>query len=451
VTPAPQFASVGRTGGDDSIQRDRWGRPVVPYDGRPTTAEVCTRSGKDHIAGPHLHLTRATTVAKALDDTENLSKWRERMVAIGLSTRRDLQLKVSTNLDDPHTNPSKAEIQKAADDAKEFAGSTTAATVGTALHAMAEKVNRGEDPGYVPDDLKPRLKAYYLATRGMEWLSLEQFTANIAKGVGGTPDGIARCQDGVVRIIDLKTSSSDVQFGGPAWGVQLAIYEESEFWDGSAFSPLPAGIDHDWGWVIHLPSNGVCADGSLCQIYRVPLDHKGVDQAIAVRAWRAKGKDGVLEPVPMLAGTPAVDPEPEEVQQAHLANLHAGDEPRPVEDHAPATPSPLAAVTTGQLGPLLQQAASERRERDAEVRRVGEQLLTAPGPTPDANGIVTYDVVQGPDNPVDTPDEIAQAIAVAGSKETLVALRKARIDSGWQPEHDKLAGARMALIRAGMV
>ena len=58
----------------DTVRRDRWGRyQVLPPEG-------------EKVQG----YTRATTVAKALDDQSSLMTWNARMTALGLAARRPL-------------------------------------------------------------------------------------------------------------------------------------------------------------------------------------------------------------------------------------------------------------------------------------------------------------------------------------------------------------------------
>ena len=65
------------------VRRDRWGRYLVLPEG----------------ADKPIGYTRATTVAKALDDSGGLLSWGKRMVALGLGQRPDLVALVSTTAD----------------------------------------------------------------------------------------------------------------------------------------------------------------------------------------------------------------------------------------------------------------------------------------------------------------------------------------------------------------
>ena len=112
------------------IERDRYGRPMV----KPP------KGGKSEA------YTRATTIANSLDDPAALTAWKMRMAAIGLSVRSDLLLAINAAQDD------KMAINKYIEDAMEVAGASKAATIGTALHTFAEKLDLGQDIGPVPSE-----------------------------------------------------------------------------------------------------------------------------------------------------------------------------------------------------------------------------------------------------------------------------------------------------------
>ena len=112
------------------IERDRYGRPMI-------------RPAKGGKAIPY---TRATTIANSLDDPSALTAWKMRMAAIGLTIRSDLLLAINASQDD------KMAINKYIEDAMEVAGASRAATIGTALHAFAEKLDLGQELGPIPDE-----------------------------------------------------------------------------------------------------------------------------------------------------------------------------------------------------------------------------------------------------------------------------------------------------------
>ena len=101
-------------------KRDRWGRYLVAPEG----------------GGKAVAMTRATTISGLLDSRHAIEKWQQRHVAVGLASRPDLLAQVqSTTIEDKQTLNSVC--QKALD----ASGADAAATMGTALHRVVEKVN----------------------------------------------------------------------------------------------------------------------------------------------------------------------------------------------------------------------------------------------------------------------------------------------------------------------
>ena len=105
-------------------KRDRYGRPLIVPEG----------------GDKHVPYTRPTTIADTLDDRHNLELWMQRQVALGLVARPDLVARIAT------TDPTdKSTLNGICSDARDAAGSSAAANLGTAIHAAVEAVNRGGD------------------------------------------------------------------------------------------------------------------------------------------------------------------------------------------------------------------------------------------------------------------------------------------------------------------
>jgi len=225
------------------IRRDRWGRPLVtpPGGGKPVA------------------YTRCTTFVGTIEDTYNLSKWQQRMVALGLSDRRDLQLAVAAHRED------KQKLNGICEDAIEAAKGHAAATTGTALHAITETHDRGNSVGILPDDAQADLDAYVTATKDLKPLHIEQFMVQDPLKIGGTPDRICRYSDGKRYVTDLKTGSLD--FGYLKIAAQLAVYARSLPYDVESGKRMePHGADLERGIVVHLP-----AGSATCNLYWVDL------------------------------------------------------------------------------------------------------------------------------------------------------------------------------------
>lgn len=273
-----------------ALERDRFGRPLVipPEGGRPT---------------PY---TRVTTFVGALEDTYNLGRWQQRMVAHGLSVRADLLLRVSSlgaeppkAVQDPRgqwvANPRhdawKRDMDEACEAASEAAAAHAKATIGTSLHALAERMDRGDDVGVVPEEYLPHLASYAEATDGWEHLLIERFVVNDELKVGGTPDRVVRVP-GYDRpmIADLKTG--DVTYGVGKMAMQLAVYSRSNVYELSGQRrPLPADVDQDVGLIIALD-----ATRATCEVFEIDL-HAGWQAVLLagqVRRWRSKR--GLMSP-----------------------------------------------------------------------------------------------------------------------------------------------------------
>lgn len=224
------------TGPAPTIDRDRWGRPLIAPP-QPLGAE----------AVPY---TRATTVAKTLDRPEGLMLWKQRMTLLGLVARPDLRIAAAaTDVED-----SKA-LNRLAEEAADAGGANTAATTGTALHAFTERIDRGLPVGHVPEEHAGDLDAYRALTAEIGWKvqHVEQFTVLDAYRVAGTADRIVEI-DGQWYIADLKTGAS-VAFHH-AWAVQFAIYAHGMPYEISSRKREPWGVvpNTDRALVIHLPA-----------------------------------------------------------------------------------------------------------------------------------------------------------------------------------------------------
>jgi len=246
----------------DEIPRDRWGRPLVVPPG----------------GGKAVGYMRCTTFASTLEDTFNLSRWQQRMVAIGLVDRPDLQLAVAAHRDD------KSRLNDLCNEALDAAAAKAAATTGTALHALTEQHDRGTlDIAKVPLAYRPDIEAYVEATRGLEVVQIETFGVIDDMKVGGTWDRIVTYKGRNV-IADLKTGSVD--YGMLKIAVQLAIYSRCVQYDFRTHTrtPLP-DVDQAVALVIHLPAGTGTA--RLLEV-DIAAGWQAVDCAVRVRAWRAK-------------------------------------------------------------------------------------------------------------------------------------------------------------------
>lgn len=242
------------------IKRDRYGRPLVvpPTGGKP------------------VGYTRATTYVSTLEDTYNLGLWSQRMVALGLASRPDLLLAVAAT-----DKTDKQALDRITTDAREAAASSAAATTGTALHALCERMDRGQEVGVVPAAYLADLAAYQVTTTELTAVLIEQFSVLDELRIGGTPDRVVEFR-GKHYIADIKTGS--IQWGAGKIAMQLAVYAHSTIYDHttSQRSPLPP-VDQARGIVIHLP-----AGTGQCTLHWVDIaaGWEAVSLATTVREWR---------------------------------------------------------------------------------------------------------------------------------------------------------------------
>ena len=262
------------------MERDRWGRPLItpPSGGKPV---------------PY---TRVTTYVGCLEDTYNLSRWQQRMVALGLSQRPDLMLAVSST--DPDE---KKKLNDLTEQAIEAAKGTAAATIGTALHALTERMDRDDDIGVVPDAYIADLAAYQRTTSALTVESIETFGVVDDLKIAGTWDRIVTL-NGQSYIADIKTGS--IQWGAGKIAMQLAAYSRAHQYNPTTHKRTPLNVDQNKAIIIHLP-----AGEGECHLHWIDINQgwEAVQLAGKVRAWRATKN----------LTTPIDAPSPQEEAQQH--------------------------------------------------------------------------------------------------------------------------------------
>lgn len=267
------------------IPRDRWRRPLIrPADGK----------------GGTLAYTRASTLGGTLEDQFNLGQWRMRQVAIGMSLRPDLQL-AAKSIRDRNSSEGKRELDSICQRALEAAESDAKATIGTALHAIADRYDLGEA---LPDlgEFQGTLDAYAGVADDFTMHQIEQFVVCDDLQAAGTfdrlvspkgtliaPDGMRFTPDDKI-VWDLKTSST-AQFFGIKFAVQLAVYAYGVPYSHERGRMLwETAPSSRWGLICHAASGG-----NEAALHWVDL-HLGWQLAVlacTVRGWR-KRKDLVI-------------------------------------------------------------------------------------------------------------------------------------------------------------
>ncbi len=261
----------------DPIRRDQWGRyKVLPPEGKKPVGYA-----------------RATTVAKALDDTSNLAAWGKRMTALGLAVRPDLLAMIQTT----DTTDKKA-LDRLCDSASEAGGATARRDLGTALHKMFEQ--SCVTPGYQPPPTYAAdIQAIHTTLReaGLQVVDecSELMVVLDRYEIAGMADLVVeRVSDGELFIADLKTGSS-VAYGALGWAIQLAIYANADNIylqgpeaDGSADARAPmVDVNKDQALIIHCqPESGACDLHTL----DIGKGFEALETAISVREWRKQKK-----------------------------------------------------------------------------------------------------------------------------------------------------------------
>jgi len=230
----------------ETVRRDRWGRyQVLP-------------PNSDKPVG----YTRATTIAKILDDQSSLMAWNSRMTGIGLAQRPDLvALIAATPQDDKKT------LDGIVKRASEAGGATVRRDLGTAIHGMlehrlADRTYKATEP--YQGDIEAIVQA--IADAGLEFVEgmSERIVVNDDIQVAGTFDLLLTNGEDLF-VADLKTGSS-VKYGGLAFAIQLAIYAHAH----------------------NLYRQGAAKDGS--QDIREPMPNVSKSVAIIIHAQPASGE-----------------------------------------------------------------------------------------------------------------------------------------------------------------
>lgn len=261
------------------VRRDRWGRYLVlpPEGGKP------------------IGYTRATTVAKALDDQSSLINWRSRMTAVGLAQRPDLLALVTTAGDD------KRRLDELCDKAAEHGGATIRRDLGSAVHSMLEQRILNPDvtlPEPHRTDVNAILQA--LAEHGLSIVAgmTEQMIVLDELKIAGTVDLVVEDRNGRRYIADLKTGAT-VAFGASSWALQLAIYANADaiYRQGPAVDgsddvriEMP-DVNRNIAFIVHCQPGSGHAD--LHQL-DIAAGWEMLPRAVEVRTWRNR-KD-LLQP-----------------------------------------------------------------------------------------------------------------------------------------------------------
>ncbi len=333
------------------FRRDRWGRPLI----------VPTDNGK---AIPY---TRFSSAAKTVEEHWNLEMWARRNVAYGMSHDASLVARVLAVGGNPGSwdMAAKNVVNKVHEDAQQVAQAHKAADIGSAVHLLTERMDRGET--VVGGPYQADLDAYQAAldaaglTCRPEWVECRMVCDDLQ--MAGTTDRILTGRSDHL-ISDLKTGPS-VTYGGLGWSAQLAGAAHGHLYDVTTDQRLPTPrIDKTTGIIIHLP-----AGQGTCTLYEIDLvaGYRAAQLANEIRAVRKESKRWITV-LDVTSSSVAESAGESPGQPARALNLQlptqgsgtlaATDEPpsdtTPVSDHPPvpvaggvAPPAPIRSVGAG--------------------------------------------------------------------------------------------------------
>jgi hypothetical protein len=187
-------------------------------------------NGRYSVVGPDggkaRGYTRATNVAKVIDDMGGLMVWKARVTAVGLAARPDLMATlVAAEPDD------KATIDAVCRRAAEAGGQDAKSALGTAIHAMLEQAYT--NPDYVaPAEHAADIAAVLQTLREAGARVLPEYVERIVVlddlKIAGTFDGVLEI-GGELFLFDNKTGNTkNLDYGNLAWAIQLAIYSQAD-------------------------------------------------------------------------------------------------------------------------------------------------------------------------------------------------------------------------------
>lgn len=284
------------------------------------------------LTGKEEPFTRATTVAKTLDDTYYLEQWQLRQVAYGLGQRPDL-VALAAGADGPDDKDLLSDV---VEQAKHAAASSKKANIGTALHGLTHKIERGDPDVHVPEMFRDLIAAYrtMVSLFGFTWEYIEVTVMHPDIRVAGSFDRVGQWQGSALPIVaDLKTGES-LEYSKIAIAQQLAIYANAPYRIDPDRGNQPVEFEArntDEALVLHLPVSG--ADP---KVYRVDIKTgwELVQNSLDIRKLRrSKGADLFEEvkpdaaPMPAPAASPTAEPDEEALKQ-RVTKLVAHEEPK---------------------------------------------------------------------------------------------------------------------------
>jgi len=355
----------------DGARRDTWGR----YKVRPPMGEK------------PVSYTRATTVAKAIEDQHSLIAWKARVTAIGLTKRPEL-LKMIAVTDDRNR------LDQLCEDAAASGGATERRDEGTALHRAIE-LSFGGEP--VPELFRADVAAVHaeLERHGLAVVPgmSEIMVVDDERRIAGTFD-LLLTDGATVFVGDIKTGKS-LDYSGCSFAAQLAIYanagaiyRQGHAADGSqdTRSPMPT-VSLDVALILHVQPNS-----AQCTVHAVDIAYGAelVELNLAVRAARGRGRK-LITPLGVASSPRGDEAEPlpavstdRDTQREHLVERF-----KALRAHNPAAPDRIKMLLPAGIGSLGGSVALSPADFDAYDKAIGLverdfEMPFNPAPTPPA-------------------------------------------------------------------
>lgn len=272
----------------------------------------------DPVTGEIRSWTRATTVAKALDDTYMLNQWRIRKVLSGLARRTHLQADLDQivheiDYGDVDDKWERSKLNELADDCAKAADVEQANEFGTSVHDWSAWVDMGLlSIHQVPEIVRDHVRVNLELQAAHQLLPIPHYTERIVASsrwrLAGTLDRIyidprrGHLADGKV-LGDVKTSKN-MDFSGLAFCIQLAFYQSCDLMlseDGKRWEPMPE-LWADTAYIMHLPSDDVAR--SSVQPINLELGREALETAMAVRDIRRRADKHAMLPPDGIAPVP---------------------------------------------------------------------------------------------------------------------------------------------------
>ncbi len=385
------------------VRRDRWGRYLVvpPNGGAPTG------------------YTRATTVAKALDDGGGLIPWKATATVVGAMRRPGLHARWQSLINE-HPDPwyatedSKKACKALVEECATAGGSTDRADLGTALHAIIEQSQKAAGTG-VPI-LQPAMQAdidAYKRTMDSAGIIIDPTMVEAMivldeHQVAGMSDNLSVHAGSYGNVVaDLKTGT-DLKYSWQAIAIQLAIYAHADnvYRQGAAANggqderlPMPE-LNQEVGLVIHLP-----AGEARCELHLIDLvaGWEAFQQSMWTRRWRTHRT--LARPFPIGAPVPIPD-----FDAAPVASTPPEPEPATAPEATSATstshaPSNAGPAGTGRTATPTVPATNEPPDFDAVA--ITTPTTPPPSVTSDSDGGATAPVPSVALSPADQHAAIA--------------------------------------------